>query len=206
MSGITNLSATRRTLRELARIVKETRQMLATMIAESQQPGQRAHGHRPGRLSATLHHLEDVREGFILSQRTSSQLGSAELRALVKHILLDWNWLRAMNLDFTPGSDIELVSQQLVVYNHALVALAMLPRLPAEAVTFPQKRPTYADLAVPALPTELLERIEELEQVIYQAEVMPTKPPAYGPFRRTYAFFEASIWLVDNYLEEMLGD
>lgn len=106
MSGITNLSATRRTLRELARVVKETRQMLATMMAESQQSDQPAHSRRPGRLSDTLHHLEDVREGFILSQRTSSQLSSAELRALVKVILLGWNWLRSMTLVFTPGSDI----------------------------------------------------------------------------------------------------
>jgi hypothetical protein len=90
-----------------------------------------------------------------------------------------------MNLVFTPGSKIELVSEQLVVYNHALVALAVLPPLPAEAVPFPQKRPAYADLTVPALPTELPERSEELEQVIYQAQVMPAKPPAYGPFRRT---------------------
>ncbi len=137
-------------------------------------------------------HLGEVREGFILSQRMSPQLSLAELRALVRRTLLDWDWLQTMNLAFAPGSHVETVGPQLVVYHHALVALAILPHLPAEAITFPQKRPTYADLTVPALPGELLERIEELEQVIYQAEVMPTKRPAYASFRRTYAFFEAS--------------
>ncbi len=206
MSGITDLKASREALRELARIVKETRQMLAIIIHESKRSGRYPEAYRPGRLSGTLQHLEDVREGFILSQRSSSQLNLAELRSLVKHILLDWDWLRPLNLVLTPQQNIELVNQQLVVYNHALIALAMLPHLPPEAVTFPQRRPTYADLSVPALPGELLERIEELERVIYRAEVMPRKPSAYGPFRRTYAFFEASTWLVDHYLQDLLAD
>jgi hypothetical protein len=51
-----------------------------------------------------------------------------------------------------------------------------------------------------------LARIEEIERVIYQTEAMPTRTPAYDPFRRTYAFFEASTWLVDNYLEVLLKD
>lgn len=204
MSGITDLTATRKTLRDLARIVKKTRRLLASM-APPASPGRRLPEPAPGRLTDTLQHLEKVREGFILSQRASPQISLSELRALVHHILLDWDWLQPLNLAFAPAPRLERVDQQLVVYNHALIALAVLPRLPAEAVTFPQKRPTYADLTMPALPGQLLERIEELERVIYQAEVMPNRPPAYGPFRRTYAFFEASSWLVDRYLEALLG-
>ena len=52
----------------------------------------------------------------------------------------------------------------------------------------------------------MLARIEELERVIYQVEVMPDKVPVYGSLRRTYAFFEASGWLVTRYLEPLLGD
>ena len=204
MHGITDLEATRAALRDLARIVRVTPQTLAAMTQESSQTDRLESRHRPGQLADTLQHLGQVREGFILSQRTSPQFSLAELRKLVEHILLDWDWLRPLNLALVPSGQIETVDQQLVVYNHALVALASLPHLPAEAITFPQKRPTYADLTAPSVPGELLERIEELERVIYQAEVMPTKKPAYGPFRRTYAFFEASTWLVNRYLENLL--
>jgi hypothetical protein len=117
---------------------------------------------------------------------------------------LDWDWLQTLNLALAPAEQIEPLKQQLVVYNHALVALATLPHLPAKAITFPQKRPSYADVTTPALPSDLLARIEEIERVIYQADTMPTKPPQYDPFRRTYAFFEASAWLVNNYLETLL--
>ncbi len=70
--------------------------------------------------------------------------------------------------------------------------------------TFPQKQPSYADVTAPELPGDLLARIEEIEQVIYQTEAMPAKTPPYDPFRRTYAFFEASTWLVNNYLVALL--
>lgn len=206
MTGITDLQATRQSLRELARVVRVTRQMLAASIQETSRPDREAAADRSGRLSATLQHLEDVREGFILSQRTSPQISLSELRALVQHILLDWDWLQPLNLTLAPGSHLETVDQQLLAYNHALVALATLPHLPAEAITFPQPRPTYSDLSVPALPSEMLARIEELERVIYQVEVMPDKVPVYGSLRRTYAFFEASGWLVTRYLEPLLGD
>ncbi|MBN1220233.1 MAG: hypothetical protein JXM69_14995 [Anaerolineae bacterium] len=206
MSGITDLKATRETLRELAQTVKSTRQTLAAMIQASHWPGRLSSRRRSGQLADTLQHLGDVREGFVLSQRASPHLSLSELRILVQHILLDWDWLQTMNLALTPAHQIEPVGAQLVAYNHALVALGVLPHLPAEAVTFPQRQRTYADLAAPAEPGELLARIEELEQVIYQAEVMPTRSPPYDSFRRTYAFFEASTWLVDRYLDALLGD
>jgi hypothetical protein len=202
MAGMTDLNATREALRELTRIVKETRQVLVAMLAEAEA---RSRSYRSGRLAQTLEHLGEVREGFLLSQRTSSNVSLSELRALVQHILLDWDWLQDFNLTLTPGSQIELPDHQLVFYNHALVALAMLPRLPANAVTFPQRRPTYGDVQVPTLPGEKLARIEELEYVIYQANVRPVSTLTYDAFRRTYAFFEASTWLVGRYLEPLLG-
>jgi hypothetical protein len=111
-----------------------------------------------------------------------------------------------MGLSLTPGNEIELVGNQLIAYQHALVALGMLPRLPAQAVTFPQPRPTYADVPVPAMPSQLLERIEEIERVLYRAGLVPADELAFEPLRRTYAFFEASLWLVDHYLPPMLSD
>lgn len=206
MSGITNLTVTREALRHLADVVKLTRQTLAARLQESKRPDWLLSGSRSGQLSDALEHIENVREGFILSQRTAPQVSMSELRALVRHILMDWQWVQDMNMTLTPGQRVEMLDQQLVVYNHALVALAVVPRLPPEAITFPQPRPSYGDVSVPELPGEMLTRIEEMERVIYQAEVGPVRTSAYAPLRRTYAFFEASSWLVNNYLTPLLDD
>ncbi len=200
-----DLDAARGSLLELARVVTSTRQTLAAMIQEIHRSGRLSVRSRPGQLSNTLEHLEHLREGFILSQRMPVRVSLTELQALLQHVWLDWGWLQALNLALEPGTRIESPHQQLIVYNHALVALGVLSRLPAEAITFPQPRPTYADLTAPVLPAELLERIEEIERVIYRAEVMPDQDLAYGSFRRTYAFFEASSWLVNRYLGPLLN-
>lgn len=206
MSKLDDLNATRDALRELARVVTLTRQTLAGMIREDQQLHWPASKGFSGKLYKALEHLGDVREGFILSQRTSASTTLSEIRDLVEHILIDWQWVKDMNLILAPSQQLELLDQQLVFYNHALVALAVLPHLPAEAITFPQRRPSYGDVSVPSLPGEMLARIEELEQIIYQAEVKSVRDLDYGPFRRTYAFFEASSWLVTQHLNPMLGD
>jgi len=204
MTGITDLTATREALRELARVVKVTRQALAARIQYNTRPEWLLSGSRSGQLAETLTHIEDVREGFILSQRASATVSPSELQAIVRHILMDWQWLQDMNITLTPSPRLETLGPQLVSYNHALAALAFLPRLPAEAITFPQPNPTYGDVSVPTLPGELLARIEEIERMIYRAEVGPVKNTAYAPFRRTYAFFEASDWLVNTYLTPFL--
>ena len=198
MSEIDDLNATREALRELIRVVNSTQKTLAALL---QTPERTATAGSSGRFNETLEHLGEVREGFILSQRTSPQVSLAELRSLVKAILLDWEWLQEMDLGLAPNSQLELLDQQLVAYNHTVIALGILPRLPAAVITFPQQpRPSYRDLTVPVLPGELLARIEEIEQMIYQAEIRPIKTLAYGPLRRTYAFFEASSWVANNYL------
>ena len=205
MTEITNLTATREALRELARIVKATRQTLAEMVQAVKQLGQLPQNSQPGQFSETLNHIGDVREGFIISQRTSRHSTLSELRALVQHVLLDWQWVEDLNMTLAPDRQIEPLGPQLVAYNHALVALAVLPRLPVDAVTFPQPKPNYGDVGVPAFPEEMLARIEEIERMIYQAEVRSIDTLAYGSFRRTYAFFEASSWLADSYLNTLLG-
>lgn len=206
MSGIGDLKATREILRDLARIVETTQQALAEMIRENDWPNGQLTNSRLGQFSAALEHIGEVREGFILSQRTSPQATLSEIQGLVEDILLDWKWVQELNLAFAPSDQVETLGEQLVVYNHALVAMAVLPRLPAQAVTFPQRRPTYGDLTAPALPGETLARIEEIERIIYKAEVTKVRNLDYGSFRRTYAFFEASSWLVNKYLDPLLGD
>jgi len=206
MSEIINLTATREALSELSRIVTITQRALAGMVQAVEQFGKFPQDNRPGQFADTLNHMEDIREGFIISQRTSPFAGLSDLQALVQHVLMDWQWVQELNMVLEPRRQIEPLGSQLVAYNHALVALAVLPQLPVNAITFPQPRPTYSDVSVPVLPEEKLARIEEIEQMIYQAEVNTLKTLAYEPFRRTYAFFEASSWLVNSYLEPLLGD
>jgi len=202
MSEIEDVEAARESLRALARVIKATRETLAQAVHHPKEPPTQA---QQRQLSDTLEHMGDVREGFVLSQRTPQRIQLWELRELIQHVLLNWQWVEDMGLLMTPAGQVELVGDQLIAYQHALVALGVLPRLPAQAITFPQPRLTYADVPVPSGPGELLERIEEIERVLYQAGVMPLDKLAFGPLRRTYAFFEASLWLVNQYLPPILS-
>jgi hypothetical protein len=204
MSEITNLTATREALRNLSDIVRLTRQTLAERLQHVEQFDWLGDNSQSGDFTRALEHVADIREGFVLSQRISPQITLSELRTLVQHILMDWQWIDTLNISLMPNPQIETLGQQLVAYNHALVALSVLPSLPATAVTFPQPKPTYSDVGVPTLPGETLTRIEEIEQVIYHAEIKPIRSLDHARFRRTYAFFEASGWLIDNYLAKLL--
>lgn len=199
-----SLLQTRQVLQELADIVRYTQQALADLLAKDQATDieQKVAGKQFAR---TLDHLGQVREGFILSQRVSKQTSRAELQSLVAHVLTDWSWVYDLGFTLQPSEHIEQVDQQLIVYHHALIALGTLPHLPAQVITFPQPRPTYRDVIAPTLPGELLARIEELERLISQVELHPIDTLAYGPLRRTYAFFEASNWLISNHLDPILG-
>lgn len=203
MSRLESVEAARESLRILARVIKATHQVLSQSVHH---PRQSLSQERQRQLSDTLQHMGEVREGFVLSQRMPLPLELRELRELIQHVLLNWGWVEDMGLLMTPGDQVEVVKDQIIAYQHALVAIGVLPRLPAEAVTFPQAHPTYADLTVPRSPIELLERIEEIERVIYLASVLPLGELALAPLRRTYAFFEASSWLVTHYLPPALTD
>ncbi|NIN68522.1 MAG: hypothetical protein GTO63_28210 [Anaerolineae bacterium] len=203
MSRLEGVEAARESLRTLARMMKATHQVLSQSVHHPRQPLTQE---RQRQLSDTLEHMGEVREGFVLSQRMPLPLELGELRELIQHVLLNWGWVEDMGLLMTPGDQVELVKDQIIAYQHALVAMGVLPRLPAEAVTFPQSPPTYADLSVPGSPGELLERIEEIEHVVYRASVIPLDELAIDPLRRTYAFFEASSWLVTHYLPPVLTD
>ena len=188
-------------LRALADVIRNTHDTLSQAVHH---PMQRPTVKQQFLLSDTLEHLGEVREGFVLSQRISPRAEIGELRRLVQHVLLDWGWLETMGFSTAPGNQVELVGVQLIAYRHALVALGLLPHLPDQAVTFPQPRPTYSDVPVPAMPGQTLERIEEIEQVLYQAGLVPLDELDFEAVRRTYAFFEASAWLVNHYLPPSL--
>ena len=153
-------------------------------------------------------YLADVREGFVLSVRTGQVSEKSELRFLLDRVLLDWDALSkelglamAGEEDDALGQELELVRGQLLAFGMAIVALAALPRLPSEAVTFPHsynRPPTYADIPAPVTPAEVLSRIEEMEEMLWRfasgrwGELVRRR---YGPLRRTYGFFESSALL-----------
>jgi hypothetical protein len=52
----------------------------------------------------------------------------------------------------------------------------------------------------------MLDRIEEIERTLYRATLMPLDDLAFDAVRRTYAFFEASAWVVNQHLAGLLAD
>lgn len=167
-------------------------------------------------LQQAREHLRLVREGFMLSVRTTPATQVAELRFLLDRVMTDWTQLsRELGLETEdderhaaglPPEEalpqrIDRVRHQLLAFGMAVVALSHLPRLPAKQVTFPHsfgEPPTYSDIPVPSTPGEMLWRIEELEQTVWRImsdDLQQLVQRRYGPLRRTYGFFEASAWL-----------
>lgn len=143
-----------------------------------------------------------MREGFMLTLRTSDVKLASELRDLINH-LMDWNWLEELGLRWTTDEPLERLGGQVVLYQHAIIALGVLPRLPANAVTFPHGQ--YADIPVPSTPGETLNRIEELERTIWAASSEPVNALSRDAVRRTYGFFDATTWLIATYLKDIVG-
>ncbi|MBX3053934.1 MAG: hypothetical protein KF753_20825 [Caldilineaceae bacterium] len=163
-------------------------------------------------------YLSRVREGFVLSVRTDDVHSRAELGYLLERVLFDWEELEVElrlgdSSTSTPAgvsagreepAATQRVKDQLLAFGMAVVALGALPRMPQTEITFPRNyRPgaSYSDIPVPHSPGELLHRIEELEEMIWQVGV--TEPDElvrrhYDPLRRMYGFFESSAWLAKN--------
>lgn len=206
MSDILNLDASRQVLQDLVSIVEETVYTLQALLHQNAQNSAKSNQVlTQGHLFNSLEHIGQVREGFMLSQQCHPLASLTTLRDMVRDMVTDWSWLEQFNLSLSPADKPNTLGPQLIVYNHALIALGILPTLPAEAVTFPQKKRTYSDVNVPDDPESLLKRIEEIEHTLYQAEIRPVHTLAYAPLRRTYGFFEASRWLAKHHLAPLLN-
>jgi hypothetical protein len=152
------------------------------------------------KLDTTLRHLGDVREGFLITVRTSSFRSRSELRDLVRAILVDWRWLEPLGLKRThPAAPLEKPVVQVIAFAHAAVTLGAMRHLPSEHVTFPHPRKTYADIPPPRSPGEVLERIEEMETVIARSAIKPLHRFGREPVRRTYGYFETGAWLIEQH-------
>jgi hypothetical protein len=179
---------------ELGDIARELRNSLAfRMIA----PAADLPAGTQQAFSQAIMHLGLVREGFAVSLRASDTPNLTEMRKLVQAILFDWDGAAQMlGVELTPDEKIEMPAQQMLAYAHSYVTMGVLPSLPADAITYPQMRRSYADIHAPRTAGEVLERIEEMEAVVSEAELNPIERIEGSRLRRTYGFFEASAWLV----------
>lgn len=199
MAGSLDVRPVWRLFVALGEVAQEARLALARGLLQSDQPLSPADQRR---LSLALEHLSDVHEGFALTLRTTAVRSPSELRDLVRRILIDWSWLAELGLSWQ-GGQIELPVSQVLAFAHATVALGILPHLPPELITYPKAKRSYADIPVPHTPGEVLARIEELEQVVWEAAERPVGAVKPDPLRRTYGFFETSAWLVSQHLHRM---
>ena len=160
--------------------------------------------------------MAQVREGFVLSVRSTQAPSKAELRFLLERVLHDWGAL-SEELGIPAGAAesgsgdlgregqrLERLRHQLLAFGMAATALGSLPRTPSEEITFPYsfgKPPTYCDIPAPATPAAMLQRIEELETMLWKlmaSDLQELLNHSYGPLRRTYGFFEVSARLANQ--------
>lgn len=160
--------------------------------------------------------MAQVREGFVLSVRSAQTPSKAELRFLLERVLHDWGALsEELGVETSlaesgstgqsgEGQRLERLRHQLLAFGMAATALGSLPRTPSEEVTFPYsygKPPTYCDIPAPATPAAMLQRIEELETMLWKlmaADLQELVNHSYGPLRRTYGFFEVSARIANH--------
>lgn len=194
-------------LAALGRLARDTRRALRlALLARGGQPPAAVRSY----LQGTLNHLGQVREGFVLSLRVEEVVDSTELRDLIEEILVDWSWMRRLGIRWIPlDQPLERPLAQVLAFAQARSALGALPHLPAERVTFPSPVRSYADIPVPKTPGEILERLDEIEQVIARTlnahpgsrgpagSLVPPRPVETWQWRRAYGFFETSAWLLE---------
>ncbi len=143
-----------------------------------------------------LGHVEAVLDGLILLARTGG-FSSEELRMLVRRAgIVGPTW---------PGSPEAVAAEHEAVHSrpvlraidgrtmlaagHARVVFSVIPQLPPEAVSWPRRHPTYADIPVPRSEGELMLRVEELARVVWRVAAGDERRDE--PLRRTLAFYEA---------------
>lgn len=187
----------------MGNIAQRTKKLLGEYMRRRDEP---LSPDRQESLTLTFHHIENVREGFKITLRTSAVRDLSELRDLIQQTLTTWEWLEALNLKLELDTEIHYPLQQALAFAHSYVTLGVLPRLPAWAVTYPEFPATYADIPVPHTPGEILSRIDELEMVLSEATAKPKREADPEPLRRTYGFFETSAWLVQRHLGLFLGE
>jgi|SRR5215213_1126281 len=156
----------------------------------------------------TLPHVEDMEAGFRIRLR-AAEARLDELRVLVSRSgmlppgSLDPAEERAALIEAIQklsgvGGERDLVQpsrRRLVALDLARLTFALMPATPSSEVHYPTGLRTYADISPPRTPTELSDRIEELERSLWR--IAAGNPPRLsdGSYRRTYGFFDAAARL-----------
>jgi len=193
-------------LDRLLELIRRTRELLDAVVDEGALPD----GGAAFLAERTLPHLEGVQAGFVGWLRAEAA-GVDELRYLLRQVAalrVDAPRSRAereaadaeaaleRTLAERPGAGpIPLRRAEpwhLVALAHARVVLAVIPRLPEEAVRLRVGLPTYADIPAPRGPAELAARLEEIEAQLWRTATGRPAPPFDPAFRRTYGFFDAA--------------
>jgi hypothetical protein len=143
-----------------------------------------------------LTHIETVLDGLVVLARTG-QFSTEELRALVRRA--------GIVAPARPGTPDAIAAEHeaanrrptlrtidgrmMLAAGHARVVFSVIPQLPPEAVAWPLRRGTYADIPVPRSEGELMLRAEELARVLWRVAAGDERRDE--PLRRTLAFYEA---------------
>jgi hypothetical protein len=147
-----------------------------------------------------LDHVESVLEGLTLLLR-AGQLSGEELRALVRRAGIvpppaagspDAVAAEHEAAHLRPPLRV-IDGRTMLAAGHARVVFSVIPQLPAEAVAWPRRHPTYADIAAPRSERELMLRAEELARVVWRVAAGDERRDE--PLRRTLAFYDAGARL-----------
>ena len=176
---------------------RRTRAVLLAVVQDQERDGEVV---RDLLAREALTHVEGVLEGLILLARTG-QFSSEELRALVRRA--------GIVAPARPGSPEAVAAEHeaahhghalrpidgrsMLAAGHARVVFSVIPQLPPEAVAWPRRHRTYADIPVPRSEGELLLRTEELARVLWRVAAGDERRDE--PLRRTLAFYEAGCRL-----------
>ena len=156
----------------------------------------------------TLPHVEDMEAGFQIWLRTP-QAQLEELRRLVARADGDAYLARpgrgtrrsdrgnpeAVRALVASASSCRRRACALAAINVARLTFAMLPMTPSEHVHYPAGLRTYSDIAAPRSPSELVDRIEELERSLWHIATGRAPRLTDASYRRTYGFFDAATRL-----------
>jgi hypothetical protein len=184
----------------LADVFAQTRALMDALLANGGLP----HGGSDVLAQQTLPHLEDVEAGFRAGLR-AAEVDSAELRELVLQTGLGLPEPRdaaerraalveAMQARSGAGGSrgVEPVSsRRMAAIEHARLTLAMLPATAAADVRYPVGRRSYADIPAPRSPSELMQRVEEIERTVWRLAAGARPTTHDGLVRRAYGFFDA---------------
>ena len=141
----------------------------------------------------TLPHIEDIEEGFRVWLRAGT-VELAELRALVARagVGASESHGAAERRAALIETMHELALTARAEMEHARLVFALLPLTPDADVHFPAGRRTYADIFAPRRPSELAERIEEIERNLWSVATRHRPRLTDSAYRRTYGFFDTA--------------